>query len=112
MIGVNRIDSIIAVDAIAVAVAGGKLVLTPQHQGCHSSGQSGVTEIHMFLRFIQDESGQDLIEYALLSFFIGICAVVAWNNIPSKIGNAYANWDSSVQALSACTPNPGGGGCP
>jgi Flp pilus assembly pilin Flp len=66
----------------------------------------------MFLRFIRNDTGQDLIEYALLSCFIGICAVVAWTNIPTKIGLAYSNWNSGVQTLSACTPNPGGGGCP
>jgi Flp pilus assembly pilin Flp len=65
----------------------------------------------MLLRFIRDDDGQDLIEYALLACFIGVCAVVAWNNIPTKIANAYQNWDSSVQNLSSCTPNPGGTGC-
>jgi Flp pilus assembly pilin Flp len=65
----------------------------------------------MLLRFIGDDSGQDLIEYALLACFIGICAVVAWTNIPPKIAAAYANWDSGVQALSSCTPNPGATTC-
>jgi Flp pilus assembly pilin Flp len=60
---------------------------------------------------IEDESGQDLIEYALLACFIGICAIVAWTNIPPKIAVAYSGWDSSVQVLSSCTPDPGGGGC-
>jgi Flp pilus assembly pilin Flp len=72
----------------------------------------GVTRMQaMFLRFIRNDTGQDLIEYALLSCFIGICAVVAWTNIPTKIAAAYSNWDSSVQTISACTPDPGGGGC-
>jgi pilus assembly protein Flp/PilA len=65
----------------------------------------------MLLRFIEDESGQDIIEYALLAAFIGVCAVVAWTNIPPKIAAAYSNWDSSIQDLSDCTPDPGGGGC-
>jgi Flp pilus assembly pilin Flp len=66
----------------------------------------------MFLRFLQDDSGQDIIEYALLSAFIGVCAVLAWTNIPPKIATAYSNWDTSLQTLSECTPDPGGGGCP
>jgi Flp pilus assembly pilin Flp len=66
----------------------------------------------MFERLIRDEDGQDLIEYALLSCFIGVCAVVAWTNIPTKIAAAYNNWDSGVQTLGQCTPDPGGGGCP
>ena len=58
-----------------------------------------------------DEGGQDLIEYALLSAFIGIVGVVAWTSISAAIGAAYQNWDTNVQAVSACTPDPGGGGC-
>ena len=66
----------------------------------------------MLLRFLSDDDGQDIIEYALLSAFIGICAVAAWINIPPAIAAAYAAWDTNVQDLSACTPDPGGGGCP
>lgn len=62
-------------------------------------------------RFLTDDGGADLIEYALLSAFIGVCAVVAWTNIPPHIAAAYTNWDASVQNLSSCTPDPGGGGC-
>jgi len=64
------------------------------------------------LRFFSDESGQDLIEYALLCAFIGFVGMAAWLNIRSGIGTAYSNWGSGVQNLSACTPDPGGGGCP
>jgi Flp pilus assembly pilin Flp len=63
-------------------------------------------------RFIQDDTGQDIIEYALLSAFIGVAAVAAWVNIPPAIAQAYMNWDTTVQTLSSCTPDPGGGGCP
>ena len=66
----------------------------------------------MLDRFLRDDVGQDLIEYALLAAFIGVCAVVAWTSIPAKIALAYGVWDSSVQNLSACTPDPGGLGCP
>ena len=65
----------------------------------------------MLLRFLTDDRGQDLIEYALLSMFIGICAVAVWVNIQDSIEAAYEGWDSSVQDLSSCTPDPGGGGC-
>ena len=58
-----------------------------------------------------DDHGQDLIEYALLSAFIGVCAIVAWTNIPPAIAAVYGSWDGSVQILSSCTPDPGGGGC-
>jgi Flp pilus assembly pilin Flp len=65
----------------------------------------------MLLRFLNDDRGQDLIEYALLASFIGFCAVAAWITIPPAINGAYTNWDSSVQNLSSCTPDPGGLGC-
>ena len=61
--------------------------------------------------FIRDEAGQDLIEYALLAAFIGTMGIVAWQSIGTGIGNAYTAWDGGVQGLSACTPDPGGGGC-
>jgi Flp pilus assembly pilin Flp len=68
------------------------------------------------LRFIREDGGQDLIEYALLGALIGVCAVTAWINIPTKIKAAYISWDSNVQTLSSCTKDPivaGGGtiGC-
>ena len=62
--------------------------------------------------FLRDDCGADVVEYALLAAFIGVCAVLAWTNIPPKIAAAYANWDASTQGLGACTPNPGGTGCP
>ena len=65
----------------------------------------------VFGRFLREDSGQDLIEYGLLSAFIGVAAVAAWINIPPAIAAAYATWDANVQDLSSCTPDPGGGGC-
>ena len=65
----------------------------------------------MLWQFVRDEGGADLLEYALLSAFIGVCAVAAWTSIPPKIAAAYMNWDATVQNLSSCTPDPGGGGC-
>jgi Flp pilus assembly pilin Flp len=65
----------------------------------------------LLLRFIREDSGQDLIEYALLSAFVGVVGILAWANISTKIGLAYQGWDTNVQTLSGCTPNPGGGGC-
>jgi Flp pilus assembly pilin Flp len=62
-------------------------------------------------RLMLEDSGQDLIEYALLSGLIGVVCVLAWTNIPPAIGAAYMAWDTNVQSLSSCTPDPGGGGC-
>jgi pilus assembly protein Flp/PilA len=39
--------------------------------------------------FMKDESGQDLIEYALVAGLIGLGAVVAMTGLSGKIGNAF-----------------------
>jgi Flp pilus assembly pilin Flp len=70
--------------------------------------------LNVFVRLIRDESGQDIIEYALLGAFIATVGIVAWESVGVKIQAAYTGWDSGVQNLSSCTPNPiasGGGGC-
>ena len=59
-----------------------------------------------------DESGQDLVEYALLGALIGIASILTWQLVVIAVGNAYTAADGGVQAVSACTPDPGGGGCP
>jgi len=69
----------------------------------------------LVVRLLREESGQDIIEYALLAAFIGTVGTLAWQNIGAGIFRAYTGWDTGVQALSACTPDPaaaGGGGCP
>lgn len=45
---------------------------------------------------IQDESGQDLIEYALVAGLIGIGAVVAMTSLSGKIGNAFNGVGNSL----------------
>jgi Flp pilus assembly pilin Flp len=59
-----------------------------------------------------DDGGQDLIEYALLAALIAVTAVVTWQQIAIALGVAYEAADTGVQNISACTPDPGGGGCP
>ncbi len=66
----------------------------------------------LITRLLREDCGQDLIEYALLGGFIGAVGILAWQNIGLGIGNAYTSWDTGVQVLSACTPDPGGAGCP
>jgi pilus assembly protein Flp/PilA len=39
---------------------------------------------------MKDESGQDLIEYALVAGLIGLGAVVAMSGLATKIGNAFS----------------------
>jgi pilus assembly protein Flp/PilA len=43
----------------------------------------------VFGSFMKDESGQDLIEYALVAGLIGLGAVVAMSGLATKIGSAF-----------------------
>jgi pilus assembly protein Flp/PilA len=43
----------------------------------------------ILVALIRDESGQDLIEYALVAGLIGLGAVVAMSGLSSKISNAF-----------------------
>jgi len=54
-------------------------------------------------RFIRDEQGQDLIEYALLAGFISLVAVVAITNVGTGVNAVYTNMDSQVKAIPAGT---------
>jgi Flp pilus assembly pilin Flp len=62
-------------------------------------------------RFVREDCGQDIIEYALLAALVGTVGIVLWVNIGAGINRAYLGWDTGVQNISACTPDPGGGGC-
>jgi Flp pilus assembly pilin Flp len=65
-------------------------------------------------RLRSDESGQDIVEYALLGALIGIASILTWQLLAVTVGNVYSAADTGVQATSACTPDPiaAGGGCP
>jgi pilus assembly protein Flp/PilA len=43
----------------------------------------------MLVTFMKDESGQDLIEYALVAALIGLAAVTAMRGLGSTITNAF-----------------------
>jgi pilus assembly protein Flp/PilA len=69
--------------------------------------------VEIVKRLIEDEDGQDLIEYALLAALVGIAAVLAWQQLVIAVGDVYGAADTAVQLQSDCTPDPGGGsvGC-
>lgn len=43
----------------------------------------------VFVAFVKDESGQDLIEYALVAGLIGLGALAAMTGLSGKIGGAF-----------------------
>jgi len=56
---------------------------------------------------IADDSGQDLIEYALLTAIIGISGVVILSTLSTTMGTAYSGWNTAGQnAWEPCQPQP------
>ena len=43
-------------------------------------------------RFIRENAGQDIVEYAFLAAFIGITGYLALNGITSAVGSTYSIW--------------------
>jgi Flp pilus assembly pilin Flp len=70
--------------------------------------------IAMWDRFRSEESGQDVVEYALLGALVGIASILIWQQLVTTVGTAYTATDSNVQIRSSCMPDPiaAGGGCP
>jgi Flp pilus assembly pilin Flp len=82
-----------------------------------STAPKGNLVKRLLRQLLRDQAGQEVIEYALLTAFIGCIGLLAWTNIRTGIGNAYTGWGAGVQTLSTCTPDPiaisglPGGGC-
>lgn len=51
------------------------------------------------VRFLADDRGQDLIEYALVTTFVGLAAITAFPAITAAIANAYGVWNTSSNNL-------------
>ena len=50
-------------------------------------------------RFVREENGQDLIEYALLAGFISLVAVVAITSVGTGINGVYNNINDRVVSI-------------
>jgi pilus assembly protein Flp/PilA len=59
---------------------------------------------NVFSRFVREDQGQDLIEYALLAGFISLVAVAAITLVGQGVNGVYNNINSQVAAI------PGGTG--
>jgi Flp pilus assembly pilin Flp len=60
------------------------------------------------VRLLRDTSGQDLVEYALLTGVIGFAGLLIFDVILQAIGVTYGSWESSVDSLWD-PPAPGAG---
>ena len=58
---------------------------------------------NLFSKFVREENGQDLIEYALLAGFISLVAVAAITSVGTGVNAVYNNIDGQVQKIPAGT---------
>ena len=57
-------------------------------------------------RFVSDDDGQDLIEYAMITAFFGIVGALFLQGIQTAIGTTYDTWlNPAVGVPSLWTPN-------
>jgi Flp pilus assembly pilin Flp len=59
----------------------------------------------LFRSLLEDERGQDLIEYALLSATIGLAGIAVFNTLGGAMLTAYTNWNTATPAI-ADMPEP------
>jgi Flp pilus assembly pilin Flp len=58
-------------------------------------------------QFVSNDSGQDLIEYALLTGIVGISGVLILSTLSTTMGTAYKGWNTAGQnAWQPCPPQP------
>ena len=50
-------------------------------------------------RFAEDQSGQDLVEYALLSAIVGTAGILLFPAILSSMRDAYESWSAPAQEM-------------
>ena len=52
-------------------------------------------------KFMNDESGQDLIEYALVAALVGLGAVAAMSGLANSIGNTFNSVGNQLTSATA-----------
>ncbi len=52
----------------------------------------------LWIRLVKEESGQDLIEYALVAALIGLGAVAGMKTLANNIGNAFNSVGSTLSS--------------
>ena len=59
-----------------------------------------------FASLLNDDSGQDLIEYALLATFIALAGIAGFSAISAAMGTTYTSGNTAVQDLWEVPPPP------
>ncbi|HEY6507037.1 MAG TPA: hypothetical protein VIY56_03435 [Vicinamibacterales bacterium] len=63
----------------------------------------------LFVCLLDDESGQDIIEYVLLTAAVGLVSIATWPLIETAVRTSYQGLDTNTQGLWE-PPDPSGGG--
>jgi Flp pilus assembly pilin Flp len=45
---------------------------------------------------LRDDTGQDVVEYALLGAFVGVVGILVWQGIVDLIGERYSEYNSNL----------------
>ena len=62
------------------------------------SAMTALISARTWQQLLTDESGQDILEYALLASFLGFSAVAGMNVLSAAMKNAYTAWDTAAQS--------------
>jgi Flp pilus assembly pilin Flp len=65
--------------------------------------------MNTLIRLVFETDGQDMVEYALLTTFIGFAGAAAWNAMRTGLGTAYVSVNASVWNLWEPADPVGGG---
>ena len=61
----------------------------------------------MWRRWLTEDDGQDIVEYALLASFLGFSAMAGAEVLRMAMNAAYASWDAAAQSDALVEiPNP------
>ena len=60
---------------------------------------------NLFVRFVREEDGQDIIEYALLAAFISIVAYTLLGQIGTDVNSIYTEVGSATSSAAASLPS-------
>jgi Flp pilus assembly pilin Flp len=78
--------------------------MTAASAGCDTRQKNGLRRA--LAAFAADDAGQDVIEYGLLSAFIGIVTIAVWLSIEGHLRTSYMGFDAGTQNLWQ-PPDPG-----
>lgn len=68
----------------------------PRAVVCSDEGKS----MKLLARFVREESGQDLVEYAFLAIFIALAVTVGLKAIATSLDSGYSNIGTQVSSAS------------